>query len=127
MRTCLAVSGAKCHLPERNGMYLIENKLYLTFPELVSAGISGHTIHSARTRKSINWSFLKDPLDKRLLLVSGEGLGVLYEEKVIRHYGNPCDHCREQQRKQNALDALLEVPPEEARAIKFPPEEGMPW
>ena len=108
-------------------MYLIENRLYITFPELVASGISGNTIHSARTRQSISWSFLQDPLDKRRLLVSYEGLQASYKEKVIRHYGDPYDYFREQKQKQNALNALLEVPPEEARAIKLPPEEGMPW
>ena len=71
--------------------------------------------------------FLQDPLDKRRLLVSYEGLQASYREKVIRHYGDPYDYYREQKQKQNALNALLEVPPEEARAIKRPPEEGMPW
>ena len=108
-------------------MYFVENRLYITFPELVASGISGNTIHSARTRQSISWSFLQDPLDKRRLLVSYEGLQASYREKVIRHYGDPYEHCREQKQKQNALNTLLEVPPEEARAIKFPSEEGMPW
>ena len=50
-----------------------------------------------------------------------------YKEKIIRHYGNPYDYFSEQKRKQNALNALLEVKPEEARAIKFAPSEGVPW
>ena len=50
-----------------------------------------------------------------------------YKEKITRRYGNPYNYCNEQKRKQNALNALLEVPPEEARAIKFAPSEGVPW
>ena len=108
-------------------MYFIENRLYIGVPELVAAGISGNTIRQASVRGSSSWFLRKDPLDKRRLLVSYEGLGALYKEKVIRHYGDPYEYCREQKQKQNALNTLLEVPPEEARAIKCPPEEGMPW
>ena len=56
-----------------------------------------------------------------------EGLREAYKEKITRRYGNPYNYCNEQKRKQNALNALLEVPPEEARAIKFAPSEGVSW
>ena len=108
-------------------MYFIENTLYITFPELVSAGISENTIRQASVRGSTSWSLRKDPMDKRRLLVAYEGLREAYKEKITRRYGNPYNYCSEQKRKQNALNALLEVPPEEARAIKFSPSEGVPW
>ena len=108
-------------------MYFIENTLYITFPELVSAGISENTIRQASVRGSTSWSLRKDPMDKRRLLVAYEGLREAYKEKITRRYGNPYNYCSEQKRKQNALNALLEVPPEEARAIKFSPSEGVSW
>ena len=65
-------------------MKLINDKILLSFSDLYKSGISEGSIKSARFRKTKGWTFIKDPDDKRKILVSYDDLKLKYKEKINR-------------------------------------------
>ena len=63
---------------------------------MVACGVSESTIKDAKTRNSASWTFLKDPEDKRKVLVHYDDLKDKYKELVCKHYKceDPYEYCR---------------------------------
>ncbi|MGB1207447.1 MAG: DDE-type integrase/transposase/recombinase, partial [Chitinophagales bacterium] len=74
-------------------MIIIGKILYLTFSELTSAGITEITIRQGIRRKASHWQAIKNPSDRRQLLVSYEAMSLKYKELVQTHLGGcPYEH-----------------------------------
>lgn len=77
-------------------MKLIDNKLYLTFKEMVDCGVSENYLRKAKSTGTKCWSFLDDPEDKRKVLIEFEALKDEYKTKVNARYGNPYERFAKQ-------------------------------
>ena len=73
-------------------MKLIDNLIFLEFPELIEVGVSEDTLKKASYRKSPSWEFITDPLDKRKVLISYEKLKDNYKKLINERFGNPYDY-----------------------------------
>ena len=78
-------------------MKIIKTNLYIEFAELIEVGISSHTIKGGISKALPSWQSIKDPDDKRKLLVRYETLNLGYQTSIEKHYGNPHHYIKEQQ------------------------------
>lgn len=78
-------------------MKLLNNILYIEFPEMVSAGVSESTLKMAKYSNSNSWGFLKDPDDKRKVLIQYDSLKDKYRDLLIKYFkGDPFDYYQNQ-------------------------------
>lgn len=56
--------------------------LYVTFAEMVACGVYPQTIKNAKQRGSKCWEFIKDPQDKRRLLIRYDVLAERYKNAL---------------------------------------------
>ena len=82
-------------------MKVIDNILYIEFAELVSCGVNPYTIKAAKVRQSNGWNFIKDPRDKRKVLIEYSELKDAYKDKINTRFGNPYDYVAKQPIKEN--------------------------
>jgi hypothetical protein len=68
---------------------LVNDILYIEYPELVEAGVIENTIRKAKENTRKSWSFIQDPEDKRKVLIEFEKLRQNYKDLVIAKFGNP--------------------------------------
>lgn len=73
-------------------MKLIDHNLFIEFAELEACDISRRTI--------LSWDNIKDPTDKRKVLVSYEDLKEKYQQAIISKYGDPYIYVHNQTIKQ---------------------------
>jgi len=73
-------------------MKLIDNILFIEFAELESCDVSRRTI--------LSWDNIKDPTDKRKILIRYDELGCKYQEKIIKKFGDPYTYVHNQIIKQ---------------------------
>ena len=73
-------------------MKLIQNKLYLTMPEMVECGFVEARLREAKSRGTKCWHFIDDPDDRRRVLIGFEDLTEARKEMVEKRFGNPYDH-----------------------------------
>jgi hypothetical protein len=77
-------------------MKLINQKLYITYQEMVDCGVSENTLKKAKNRQSSSWTFINDPDDKRKVLIEYEGLKDEYKKRIEIRFGNPHEHVAKQ-------------------------------
>jgi hypothetical protein len=77
-------------------MKLIDNRLYLEFPELVECGVSENTIFQAKKRNSPSWNFIADPADRRKVLICFATLKDQYKQMVVTRFGDPYSYIAKQ-------------------------------
>lgn len=70
-------------------MKFVDNILYLELSEMVECGISEGTLTTAKSKGSKCWVFLKDPADRRKVLVQYEAMKPEYQERVKARFGSP--------------------------------------
>ncbi|MFT3750929.1 MAG: hypothetical protein QM768_21625 [Agriterribacter sp.] len=86
-------------------MKLIDNVIYLEVPDAVKAGIEENTIWKANSRRSPSWGFIKDPEDKRKVLISYTKLNDRYKILIKNYFGDVKDYVlKEPLRKQVEID-----------------------
>lgn len=87
----------------------IKRIIYVEFSEAVDCGISASTIKSANLRKKANsrssWNIIKDPSDKRKILISYPDLKPKYQNLVKAKFGNPHQYIKKQ--KRSLAEALI--------------------
>ena len=64
-------------------MKFVGTILYIEFKELVSTGVSGLTIRTAKAKKRASWYFIQDPDDSRKVLIEYEKLKPKYKELLL--------------------------------------------
>ena len=97
--------------PKACNMKLIDNKVFLTFQEMVQCGFSENTLKDAKRTGARCWKFMDDPEDKRKVLVSYEDLKPEYKRKVDERFGNVYD--------QVARLPILELVVNDAKAVEW--------
>lgn len=71
-------------------MKLIDNILYVTFPDLVECGVSDKYLRKAVSQGTKIWShWIKDPQDNRRTLFEYEALDGKYKDMIIDRFGDP--------------------------------------
>jgi len=73
-------------------MKLIDHILYIEFAELEACDISRRTI--------LSWDNIKDPTDKRKVLIKYEALADKYQSSLVKKYGDPYTYVHNQVIKQ---------------------------
>jgi len=87
-------------------MKIVNNILYLAFSEAEKAGIKSNTIKLANHRQSASWEFIKDPDDRRKLLIRFDTLKDHYKQLITATYGNVMDYYHRQSIYNNPLFTL---------------------
>lgn len=77
-------------------MKILNDILYIEYPELVEAGISENTIKHAKLQNSKSWCFIQDPDDNRKVLIEYEKLKVNYKELIKAKFGDPYNYFARQ-------------------------------
>lgn len=89
-------------------MKFIENKLYLSFSDMLESGIKEDTVKKAVLRGTI--TTIADPADKRCVLVEYATLRENYKKQVEAHFGNPYEYIvKEPIKKMVAKDFKAEA------------------
>lgn len=70
-------------------MKYLSGILYLTIPELEAAGIQYDAVKKARQRRSPGWEFMRDPEDRRRLLVRFDTMRPRHKNRLMQYYGWP--------------------------------------
>ena len=81
-------------------MRLIRNILYLSIEELAKVGVSANYLKKAKSVGSKSWTFIKDPSDRRKVLIEYDSLRDKYKQMVIDRLcagKNPYEYFKRQQ------------------------------
>lgn len=70
-------------------MRLIDSILFIDFTEMVASGVSEGYLKKAKSVGASCWSFIKDPEDKRKVLIEYEPLKEKYKEMIEVKFGDP--------------------------------------
>ncbi len=73
-------------------MIYVDNILYIEFTEATQAGISKDTIIKAKNEGFGSWKIIKNPSDKRKVLIDYEALKPKYQQLILDTYGNPYEY-----------------------------------
>ena len=73
-------------------MKIIDHKLFIEFAEMEACDVPRRTI--------LSWDNVKDPTDKRKILIAYEGLARKYQELIVRRFGDPYTYVHNQAIKQ---------------------------
>jgi len=72
-------------------MRIIDNCLYIEFPDFIEAGWKEDTVKKANLRNGDRWQMITNPSDKRRPMVKYETLVDAHKEKLQARFGNPYD------------------------------------
>lgn len=91
-------------------MIIIANILYLDLTDLTDLGVLETSITQGIYRKSPSWVSIKDPADKRKILIQYDTLNDQYKQLVLAKYGDPHHYLTiETQKMQQTLLAVSQA------------------